>query len=96
MEKEEYLKQLEQLKQESQSIAEKMSKLKETYIGSNKPCEVDDLVEIVLQSGRKAKGEAKTFGILSDGNVHVISYKEVGEKTGMRYITVPTQSVVKI
>ena len=94
MEKEEYLKQLEQLKQESQSIAEKMSKLKEAYIGSNKPCEVDDLVEIVLQSGRKVKGEAKTFGILSDGNVHVISYKAT--EGGMKYITVPTQSVVKI
>jgi len=60
------------------------------YINTCKPCEKDQFVSITLSSGRVVSGNAKSFGILSDGNVYLTSYKD-GSK--MKYITTPYQSI---
>jgi hypothetical protein len=73
MNREEYLSSLEKIKKEMAELEKKKSELKEQYIRACKPCEVDDLVEIVRYSGLKTTGQAKTFRILQDSNVYVDS-----------------------
>jgi hypothetical protein len=61
--------------------------LKEDYIKSNKPCNVGDLVDITLGSGRLVKNaEVKTLGILKDKKVCITSYKKDSK---IKYITTP-------
>ena len=60
------------------------------YIEANKPCNIGDKVEITLGSGRKAIGEALSFGILKDANVCITSYKK---GAGTKYITTPHKGV---
>lgn len=88
MNKQQYQQHLEVLKQIKIETDAQIRDLKDEYIVNCKPCAVNDSVIITLGSGRKVKGVAKTLGILSDGNVHVTSYKD-GSKT--KYITTPTQ-----
>jgi hypothetical protein len=64
--------------------------IKSQFIETCKPCKRGRKVSIVLSSGRKVEGSAQSFGILSDGNVCVTSYKE-GYIT--RFITTPYQSI---
>ena len=90
MNKETYRKRVEKLRKEKSDITKRMSELQDEYIATNKPCEKGDMIRIVLQSGRKVTGEANSFGILGDGNVHVVSYKS---DKGMRYISAPNQEV---
>lgn len=73
MDKEIYLSCLEEIKKEIANLEKKKSELRDAYITACKPCEVDDLVEIVRHSGLKTTGQAKTFRILQDGNVYVDS-----------------------
>ena len=60
------------------------------YIDANKPCEIDDEVEIILGSGRKVLGSVASFGILKDATVCITSYK-VGNNA--KYITTPHKGV---
>lgn len=73
MDKEIYLSCLEEIKKEIANLEKKKSELRDAYITACKPCEVDDLVEIVRHSGLKTTGQAKTFRILQDGDVYVDS-----------------------
>ena len=90
MNKLEYLSELELINREIKR-QEKLKKiLLDFYIDKNKPCNIDDEVQITLSSGRKVSGTAKTFGILKDKMVHITSYKE---GSNMKYITEPTEDV---
>jgi hypothetical protein len=86
MNKEQYLKGLETIKKDRKTLDEKQAALKAEYIESSKPCNIEDQVKITLGSGRVVKGAVVAFGILSDGNVNIISYRE-GNKN--KYITTP-------
>ena len=90
MEREEFLNEREILNNEIKYLNKKKETLKKYYINKSKPCDLNDFIEIVLSSGRKVTGKAKSFGILSDKRVHVTAYK-YGAKT--MYITTPNQSV---
>jgi hypothetical protein len=88
--KENYLEDLERTKQRIKELEDLKQGLKDQYIEENKPCKIGDYVNIVLNSGRKVKGEVVSFGILKDGNVHVTHYKD-GSKN--LYITSPNLSI---
>lgn len=90
MKKEMYLKKVEELKGDLKTAEKALVQLSKDYIESSKPCNTEDTVNIVLQSGRKVSGVVKTFGILVDKNVHVTSYKDGNT---MKYITAPNQLV---
>lgn len=95
LEKEMYLLQKEDPQREQLSLQKSLfSKNIQTnrsiYIEANKPCNLGDKVQIILNSGRKAIGVAHAFGILQDGNVHVVEYKQ-GKHS--KYISAPNQSV---
>jgi hypothetical protein len=84
--KENYLSDLERVKQEIKNLEEAKEGLKVQYINDNKPCNLKDVVKIKLNSGRIAKGEVVSFGILKDSTVCITCYKESGKN---KYITVP-------
>lgn len=86
MNREQYLAAVEVIKKDRKSLDEKQSKLREEYIESSKPCNVDDRVRITLGSSRVVTGEAVAFGILADGNVNITTYR-VDNKN--KYITTP-------
>ena len=90
MNRETYLENRKALLEDRKEVDQRLSQLSKDYIKLNTPCKVDDLINIVLESGRNVKGHAKTFGILKDQNVHVTSYKD---SNTTKYITVPNQSV---
>lgn len=91
MTKEYYEEALEQYKQAQ-------ARLREEYIEANKPCNIDDHVEIVLASGRVVRGWVKEISILSDKKVCITAYSEIDtdNKTKMRYITTPHGQVTII
>ena len=93
---EEYIERIELIKEAKKKIDTRMSRTHQTFILCNKPCNIGDMVEITLRSGKKVKGEAASFGILRDENknpvVCITSYKD----TKTHYITVPHQNVVKL
>lgn len=86
MNREQYLAAVEVIKKDRKSLDEKQSKLREDYIESSKPCNIEDQVKITLGSGRVVKGAVVAFGILSDGNVNIISYRQDNKN---KYITTP-------
>ncbi len=86
--KELYLKDLEFIKEEIYKINERKEMLKSKYIDDNKPCLLNDVVTIKLNSGRIVKGEVLSFGILKDFKVCVTSYKCASDNK-VKYITVP-------
>lgn len=90
MTKEFYLEKLEEVKAKRASLDTFVERLKSTYIEKNKPCNIGDYVKITLGSGRVAKGDVVSFGILADKCVHITAYKE---GSSVKYITVPTQNV---
>lgn len=90
MKKEEYLEELKGINDEIK-VQEKLKEtLRDYYIEKNKPCDIDDDVQIILGSGRKVRGLVKSFGILKDKMVHITSYKE---GSAVKYITTPTKEV---
>jgi len=91
MDREEFIKASEKLKTSMRLLQDKQAMLSAQYISDNKPCNTNAKVEITLKSGRKVKGEALTFGILSGKNVCITSYKDAN---GVKYITVPHREVV--
>jgi hypothetical protein len=86
---EEYLKHLEDCKAIIKAQTEKIERLKSAYIMANQPCQVEQEVEIILASGRVAKGTAHTFGILQDKKVYVTAYKD----GTVKYISTPYKSI---
>jgi hypothetical protein len=91
MNKQTYISSLENIKLEIQKLEEQKAQLRNAYIQSNKPCEVDQLVEIIKSNGKKITGVAKTFRILQDGNVYVDSIN-VGT-TKKVYFSQPYKSI---
>jgi hypothetical protein len=86
---EEYLKHLEDCKAIIKAQTEKIERLKSAYVMANQPCQVEQEVEIILASGRIAKGTAHTFGILQDKKVYVTAYKD----GTVKYISTPYKSI---
>ena len=89
MTKETYNKILETLKIQIEVINDEKRTAREMYIQSNKPCEIDQEVEI--QAHSKIIGKAKSFAIFQDGNVYVSSVL-VGSKSV--YISKPYKSIL--
>lgn len=90
MTKQDYTELVAQIRRNIADLEETQKQIRDEYIEMNRPCQVDDTVEIVLRSGRKVTGLAKQFGILSDKEVCVTGYSESGK---MKYITTPYQSI---
>ena len=84
--KENYLSDLEIYKEKIKSIENEKQEMRNIYIEDNAPCNIGDIVKIKLNSGRIAKGEVVSFGILKDSQVCITSYKEDNKN---KYITVP-------
>ncbi len=72
--------------------------LRNEYIETNKPCNIDDHVEIVLASGRIVRGWVREFGILADKKVCITTYSETDADNTLkqRYITTPHGKVTII
>ena len=94
MTKQEYLDEIEAVKSVEKDCLNKRNSIREAYIQANKPCEIDDLVEITLASGRKAKGHVHEFGILQDKGVYVTAYRDPSNKTKLKYISAPHGQVL--
>jgi hypothetical protein len=91
MNRETYLRNVEEIKDFIKSKTEQLEKLKQSYIDKNKPCELEQLVKITRESGRVSTGVVKGFGILNDKNVYVTSIKPlIGTQV---YISVPYLSI---
>jgi len=74
--KENYLADLEIYKEKIKSIENEKQSYKECYIEDNKPCNIDDVVEITLNSGRIVKGKVLSLGVLSNYTVCITSFRE--------------------
>jgi uncharacterized protein Veg len=96
MNKEQYLAELETTKGIEKQCLDRRKALREAYIQANKPCNIGDMVEITLNSGRKAIGEAHEFGILQDKGVYITAYRDPANKTKLRYISAPHGEVKQI
>ena len=84
--KENYLSDLEIYKEKIKSIEHEKQEMKNIYIEDNAPCNIDDDVEIKLNSGRIVKGKVVSFGILKDSQVCITCYKDGSNN---KYITTP-------
>lgn len=84
--KEDYLRDLEFLNEKRRKLDEQKEAWKNQYIESNKPCSLDDNVQIELRDGRKVKGSVKSFGILQNQSVCITSYVDAKDNK-TKYIT---------
>jgi hypothetical protein len=66
---------------------EELEKIKNSYIESNKPCDIDQKITIKRTNGRTTTGKAHAFGILYDKKVYVTAIKP--DKGAIVYISVP-------
>jgi hypothetical protein len=94
MTKDKYLHEMEVIKAMEKDCLDRRNALREAYIQANKPCNIDDLVEITLGSGRKAKGNVHEFGILQDKGVYITAYRDPSSKTKLKYISTPHGKVI--
>ena len=94
MKKEQYFKEIGNLKELIKNAEKAKTELRNKYVESNQPFEKGTKVKFVLDKGRKAEGEVHKCGILSDGHVYVTAYKD--SKDGkIKYISVPYKSIEK-
>jgi hypothetical protein len=91
MDKTNYVNTIERIKKEIKQLETIKTQIGQEYIETNKPCEVDQLVEIVTSAGRRITGEAKTFRIMQDYNVYIDSLN-IG-KSKRIYISQPYKSI---
>ena len=95
MTKEQYFKEIENLKEVVKNAEKAKTELRDKYVEANSPFEKGTKVKFLLSQGRKAEGEVNTSGILRDGNVYVTSYKD--SKDGkIKYISIPYKSIEKL
>jgi len=92
MKREQYFKEIENLKEVIKNAEKAKTELRDKYVEANQPFPKGTEVKFVLDSGRKAVGEVHKCGILSDGNVYVTAYKD-SKDSKIKYISVPYQSV---
>ena len=91
MTKEQYFKEIENLKEVIKNAEKAKTELRDKYIEANKPFEKGTYVKIVLNSGRVVTGEVHGYGILHGGGVYVTAYKT--DKNKLAYISVPYKSI---
>lgn len=91
MNKEEYLIAKESIKKEQSELVKKLSDLRSQYIESNKPCNIDQLIEVINNGGRKIVGQAKGFSISVNSDVYVDAIKP--SSGGMVYLSKPHNSI---
>lgn len=84
----------EKYEEQKKYLQNEIVKLREDYIEINKPCNVDEVVEITRRDGSKVVGQAKTFGILEDGLVYVTSLAVGTSKK--KYISKPYRDIQKV
>ena len=89
MTKEQYLESKESIHKKASSLTKELKVLRDSYIDSNKPCNIGDSVEIINEAGRKIEGIASSFSIGSNQEVYVDAVKE----NGMVYISKPHKSI---
>lgn len=94
MTKEQYFKEIENLKEVIKNAEKAKTELRDKYIEANKLFEKGTPVKIVLNSGRVVTGEVHGYGILHGGGVYVTAYKT--DKNKLAYISVPYQSIEKL
>lgn len=92
MTKEQYLQLKADLDLQISLLNDKKIELKASYIDACKPCELEDIVEIIRNNDSKVIGKVKTFGLFND-EVFVTSIF-VG-KSKKVYFTKPYKSIVK-
>ena len=85
---------LEQYNERKKALHQEIVTLREEFINTNKPCEIEDLVEITRRDNSKITGIAKSFGILEDGLVYVTSIS-IG-KSKKKYISKPYKDIKKV
>ena len=90
--KENYLTDLEKYKLEVRKIENVRESFRDLYIEDNKPCNIDDIVNITLNSGRVVKGKVLKFGILANYKVCITSFREWKDDK-IKYITTPHLNV---
>lgn len=93
MKKKEYRDEIKSVKSDISKLNKLMTQIELDYIEDNKPCDLEDEVEIILGSDRRVKGVVASFGILVDATVCITSYKD-GSQT--KYITTPHKKVTVI
>ena len=94
MKKEQYLKELEGLKEVIKNAEKAKTELRDKYIEANKPFEKGTNVRIILDSGRVVTGEVHGYGILHGGGVYVTAYKT--DKNKLAYVSIPYKSIEKM
>lgn len=91
MKKKEYKNAKKKIAEQQSNLVKQLFELRKKYIESNKPCEKEQLIEVVNNGNRKIIGNAKGFGISKDLNVYVDSIKLVNG--GMVYLSVEHKSI---
>jgi hypothetical protein len=97
MNKEKYLQKKAQSKDEIRAIEAALQNFREEYIQTYKPCQLDEEITIMFNSGREEQIVAKSFGIWMD-DVVILSFKSSkdGKEFGpMRYISQGHGKVMK-
>lgn len=94
MTKEQYFKEIENLKEVIKNAEKAKTELRDKYIEGNKLFEKGTNVRIVLDSGRVVAGEVHGYGILHGGGVYVTAYKT--DKNKLAYISIPYKSIEKM
>lgn len=85
---------LEQYNERKKGLQQELVSLREEFINTNRPCDIDELVEITRRDNSKITGIAKSFGILEDGLVYVTSLN-IG-KSKKKYISKPYKEIKKV
>ena len=84
---------LTQYNERKKALQQELVSLREEFINTNRPCDIDELVEITRRDNSKITGIAKSFGILEDGLVYVTSLS-IG-KSKKKYISKPYKQIKK-
>ena len=85
---------LEQYNERKKALQKEIVSLREEFINANRPCDIDELVEITRRDNSKITGIAKSFAILEDGLVYVTSLS-IG-KSKKKYISKPYKEIKKV
>jgi hypothetical protein len=93
MTKEQYIKELEIISEANFKLTKRKLELRSEYIEANKPCNIDDIIEVVTNGGRKVVGEAKSFEINQHKDVFVSS---IEPETGSRVYLSDAHKSIKV
>jgi hypothetical protein len=91
MNKEEYIKELNKLSEANSKLTKKKSELRDLFIESNKPCNIDDNIKVVTSGGRILRGQAKAFSVNQHKEVFVSAIKP--HESTIIYLSVAHKSI---